>query len=171
MTPFRAVDPYDWAALRALIARAFAGMAGRIDPPSSLHRLTAQDLARQAVTGEVWVIGVPALACVVLTPKGDALYLGKLAVDPGQQGKGFGRTLMDMAEDRARALGFAVLELETRVELAENQRLFTGLGFAQVARTVHPGFDRPTSLTYRKPVERPSLPNPLTDFERKIASP
>lgn len=150
MTPFRAVDPYDWAALRALIARAFAGMEGRIDPPSSLHRLTAQDLARQAVTGEVWVIGVPALACVVLTPKGDALYLGKLAVKPEQQGKGFGRALVAVAQDRARALGFAALELETRVELVENQRFFIGLGFHEVDRKAHPGFDGPTSITWRK---------------------
>ena len=150
MTPFRAVDPYDWAALRALIARAFAGMAGRIDPPSSLHRLTAADLARQAMAAEVWVIGTPALACMVLTPKEKALYLGKLAVEPGAQGRGFGRALVAVADDRARALGFPVLELETRVELVENQRFFSRLGFQEVARKAHPGFDRPTSITYRR---------------------
>jgi GNAT superfamily N-acetyltransferase len=150
MTPHRAVAPFDWAALRALIARAFAGMEGRIDPPSSLHRLTAADLARQAQAGEVWVIGSPPLACMVLTPKPDALYLGKLAVEPARQGKGFGRTLVAVAEERARDLGFSVLELETRVELLENQRFFTSLGFQEVARKAHPGFDRPTSITYRK---------------------
>lgn len=152
MTPYRAVEPFDWPALRALIARAFAGMEGRIDPPSSLHRLTAQDLARQAVAGEIWVIGVPPLACMVLTPKPAALYLGKLAVNPGQQGKGFGRALVALAEVRAVALGFTALELETRVELVENQRFFSGSGFQEVARKAHPGFDRPTSITYRKVV-------------------
>ena len=91
MTPYRAEDPFDWPALPALIARAFAAMEGRIDPPSSVHRLTADDLARMAEVGEVWVIGTPPSACMVLTPKAGALYLGKLAVDPGHQGKGFGR--------------------------------------------------------------------------------
>jgi ribosomal protein S18 acetylase RimI-like enzyme len=150
MTPYQATEPFDWPALRALIARAFAGMEGRIDPPSSLHRLTPTDLARQAVEGEIWVIGSPPLACMVLTPKADALYLGKLAVEPAQQGRRHGRTLLALAEDRARTLGFQVLELETRVELVENQRFFTGLGFQEVARKAHPGFDRPTSITYRK---------------------
>ena len=62
----RALDPYDWQHLRDLLARAFAGMDGRIDPPSSLHHLMAGDIAAQAVTGEVWVIGAPAVACVFL---------------------------------------------------------------------------------------------------------
>lgn len=152
MTPIQALDPFDWTALRALIARAFAMMAGRIDPPSSLHRLTTDDLARLAETGEIRVIGSPPLACMVLTPRPDARYLGKLAVEPGQQGKGFGRALVALAEDRTRARGFSVLELETRLELVENQRFFTGLGFREVARKAHPGFDRPTSITSRKAV-------------------
>ena len=79
MVPFRSADPYDWPALLAVIPRAFAGMEGRIDPPSSLHRLTAEGLARQAADGEVGVIGSkPAEACMVLTPKTGRLYPGKL---------------------------------------------------------------------------------------------
>ncbi len=80
MTPHRASDPYDWAALLDLIRRAFAGMEGRIDPPSSMHALTPESIAAQARSGEVWVIGAPPVACVFLTPKPGALYLGKLAV-------------------------------------------------------------------------------------------
>ena len=148
MTPFRATDPYDWPALLALIQRAFAGMEGRINPPSSLHRLTAKDLSKQ----EVWVIGSPAEACMVLTPKPGLLYLGKLAVEPGLQGRGHGWALVQMAEDRARALGLPVLELETRVELVENHIIFRRLGFLEVVRKAHSGFDRPTSITFAKSV-------------------
>ena len=148
MTPVRATDPYDWPALLAMIQRAFAGMNGRIAPPSSLHRLTVADLSRQ----EVWVIGNPAEACMVLTPKPGRLYLGKLAVEPGLQGKGHGRALLRTAEVRARELGFAMLELETRVELVENHAFFMRLGFVEVARSAHPGFDRPTSVTFGKSV-------------------
>ena len=148
MTPFHATDPYDWAGLLALIQRAFAGMEGRIKPPSSLDRLTADDLA----ASEVWVIGTPAQACMVLTPKPGRLYLGKLAVEPGLQGQGYGRALVRAAEQRALALGLAVVELETRVELVENQAIFGKLGFLEVGRKAHPGFDRPTSITFAKSV-------------------
>ena len=148
MTPFRATDPYDWPALLALIHRAFAGMDGRIDPTSSLNRLTANDLA----ASEVWVIGTPAQACMVLTPKPGRLYLGKLAVEPGLQGQGHGRALVRAAEQRALALGLTVVEMETRVELVENHAIFGKLGFLEVGRKAHPGFDRPTSITFAKSV-------------------
>lgn len=149
MRPYLATDPHDWPALLALIARAFASMQGRIDPPSSLHRLTPQGLA---ASGEVWVMGDPAVACMVLKPVKGALYLGKLAVEPALQGRGLGRIMVSRAEDRAREMGLPHLELETRVELAENHRFYLRLGFHEAGRSAHPGFDRPTSVRYRKRV-------------------
>lgn len=152
MTPYQAHDPFDWPGLLALIHAAFAGMEGRIDPPSSLHRLTPETVAQQARDAEVWVIGTPPVACVFLTPQAEALYIGKLAVHPEQQGQGHARRLLDLAATRAKALGFAALELQTRVELVENHVVFQRLGFTQTGATAHPGFDRPTSLTFRKAV-------------------
>lgn len=152
MTPHRATDPYDWAALLALIQRAFAAMEGVIDPPSSLHRLTPEGIAEQARQGEVWVIGTPPAACVFFTPKEGALYIGKLAVDPLRQGQGLGRALLDLAETRARVLGLPTLELQTRVELTANHAIFQRLGFVQTAATAHPGYDRPTTLTFHRTV-------------------
>ena len=149
-TPIRAVEPYDWAGLLALIRRAFAGMEGRIDPPSSLHRLTPQGLAELARQGEVWVLGDPAVACMVLTAQPGRLHLGKLAVEPALQGRGVGRLMVAWAEERARVLGLAVLELETRVELVENLAFYEKLGFVEVGRSAHPGFDRPTSVRFSK---------------------
>jgi GNAT superfamily N-acetyltransferase len=146
LTPYRAADPFDWDAALALIVRAFAAMEGRIDPPSSIHHFTVQDLQ----AGEFWVIGTPPIACLLLTPKPHALYLGKLAVEPGQTRQGLARALIAMAETRARALGLPALELQTRVELTENHATFGALGFQDVARTAHAGFDRPTSITFRK---------------------
>ena len=148
MTPFQPKEPYDWDALLALIKRAFAGMEGRIDPPSSLNKMTAQDLA--ANEGEVWVIGQPPRACVVLTPKAHALYLGRLAVDPSYQRKGYAHILIDHAEARAHALGLPALELQSRIELVENHAIFFALGFEQTGATTHPGFHGPTSLVFTK---------------------
>jgi GNAT superfamily N-acetyltransferase len=148
MTPFQPKEPYDWDALFSLIKRAFAGMEGRIDPPSSLNKMTVQELA--AHQGEVWVIGRPPRACMVLTPKENALYLGRLSVDPSMQRKGYARVLIAHAETRARALGLPALELLSRIELVENHAIFFALGFKQTASTTHPGFDGPTSLVFTK---------------------
>lgn len=147
MTPRRAT-PEDLPATLSLIRAAFTFMDGRIDPPSSMHRLTIEDLGNS----EVWVIGTPPLACLVLTPKADALYLGKLAVAASERGKGHARALVNHAERRARALGMAALELQTRIELVENQCTFGAMGFTELARTAHEGYDRPTSITYRRPL-------------------
>ena len=150
LKPQRAQDPHDWPHLRDLIVHAFSGMDGRIDPPSSAHHLTAVDIAAQAVDGEVWVIGAPAVACVFLTPMSHALYLGKLAVDPAVQRMGYGRRLIGLAELRAHELALPALELWTRIELTENHATFRALGFVQSGQSSHPGFDRPTTLIFTK---------------------
>ncbi|EEW26254.1 GNAT family N-acetyltransferase [Rhodobacter ferrooxidans] len=152
MTPFQAKDPYDWAALLAMIRRAFAGMEGRIDPPSSIERMTPEALAALSAVSEVWVIGRPARACVVLTPKPAALYIGRLAVDAAWRDHGYARQLVDLAAERARALGLPALELQVRVELLENHETFRAMGFAQTGETTHPGYTQPTSLVFTKPV-------------------
>lgn len=150
MKPQRAQDPYDWPHLRDLIVHAFSGMDGRIEPPSTAHHLTAADIAEQAASGEVWVLGAPAVACVFLTPKPHALYLSKLAVDPAVQRMGYGRRLIGVAELRAQELGMPALELWTRIELTENHATFRALGFVQTRTHAHDGFDRPTTLIFTK---------------------
>jgi GNAT superfamily N-acetyltransferase len=149
MTPRLATDPALWPALLALLHDAFAYMEARIDPPSSLHSLTADALTEQTRQGEIWVIGAP-VACVFVTPRTDALYIGKLAVAQSHRGRGLARSLIDLAGTRAIALGLQALELQTRVELTENHAAFRALGFSEIGRTAHPGFDRPTSITYRR---------------------
>jgi predicted N-acetyltransferase YhbS len=149
MTPYHATDPALWPAILGLLQAAFAYMEGRISPPSSLASLTRESLP---ATAEIWVIGTPPVACVFLTPEPEALYIGKLAVAASHRGQGLARALIDLAETRARALGHPALRLQTRVELVENHAAFRALGFVEVARTAHPGFDRPTSITFRREV-------------------
>ena len=146
-----ASDPALWPAILQLLHGAFGYMEGRIDPPSSLRYLTPEALTRQAEVGEIWVMGSP-VACVFLTPKPGALYVGKLAVDEGLRGRGLARRLIEVAEGRAREQGLPALELQTRVELVENQAAFLAMGFVEVGRTAHPGYDRATSITYRRAV-------------------
>ncbi len=110
------------AAVLTLIRESFAGMDGRIDPPSSMHTLTLADLSD--AKHEVWVIGTPPLACMVLTPQADTIYLGKLAVTPTMRGRGLTRIMVAQAAQRARALTLLAITLQTRIELIENQQIF-----------------------------------------------
>ena len=66
----------DDAALReilTLIHESFAYMDGRVDPPSSMQRLTLDTLQTQAQTGEIWSLGPPPAACGLFTPMSHAL--------------------------------------------------------------------------------------------------
>lgn len=142
-----------WEGVRALILDAFAYMEGRIDPPSSALRLTPQSMAADAGKGALLLAELDGalVGCVFVRPKDDALYVGKLAVRPDLQGQGIGKALVAAAREEARARGLSALELQTRIELAENHAAFARMGFVKVAETAHPGFARPTSITMRAP--------------------
>ena len=127
-------------------------MDERIDPPSSMHRLTAEDIAAQCESGEVWSMGNPPVACVLTKVKNDALYVGKLAVAETHRGKGLASKLIQLAERRAVEKSLNNLELESRIELVENHRLFEKLGFRKTAEGRHDGYTKSTYIVMRKPV-------------------
>ncbi|WP_170379887.1 MULTISPECIES: GNAT family N-acetyltransferase [Ruegeria] len=149
------IQPDDFALYDALalLRASFRYMDARINPPSSIHNLTVEGMqAHCRGGGEIWAMGQPLFACMFLTPKANSLYLGKLAVKEGMRGRGICRTLVDHAASRAADLGLSALELETRVELTENHRVFSRLGFTIVSAGSHVGYDRPTDFLLRKPV-------------------
>jgi len=61
MLPWRVSDTDTKAHedIHALLHLAFAYMDGRIDPPSSLHKLSPSDIVEHAKLHEVWAIGIP----------------------------------------------------------------------------------------------------------------
>ena len=134
----------------SLVQRSFAYMEARIDPPSSMHRLTEEAVAQQCEDGEVWAIGEPPFACVFLKYQPDSLYVGKLAVAQAVRGSGYARQLLDIAATRAADKKLSALELQVRVELVENQEVFKRFGFVKTGEDAHEGYDRPTSITMRK---------------------
>jgi len=144
----------DWEQVRALILDAFANMDARINPPSSALRLTPQSMQADAEKGALLLADHAGelVGCAFARAKGDALYIGKLAVRPRLQGAGIGRRLVDAACEEARRLGLTMLELQTRIELTENHVAFGRFGFVKIAETAHEGFDRPTSITMRAKV-------------------
>lgn len=147
-------DFRNYTELRALLRGSFAYMEARIDPPSSLHNMSPDDLATKIETEDLFLVraaGQP-VACLFGHSRPDCYYIGKLAVAAPQRRKGLARELVNTAATRARALGHDVLELNTRVELVENHAAFARLGFHQSGVFTHPGYDRPTSLTFRLPL-------------------
>ncbi|WP_420411864.1 GNAT family N-acetyltransferase [Roseibium sp.] len=136
-----------------LVQRSFAYMEPRINPPSSMSRLTAASIKEQCMSGEVWTIGERPDACIFLTDKEDCLYIGKLAVREDMRGQGYAKKLIELAAGRARCKGLPALELNTRIELVENHQAFQRLGFAKIAEGRHDGFSEPTYIVMRKYLE------------------
>jgi len=145
-------DFHEWDALHRLLTGAFAGMDGRIDPPSSLTRM-GPDALRDKAAGEFLVLareGGRLAGCGFGTDKAGAFHLSKLAVAPDRQGRGLLRQMMVVLEAEARRQGLSALTLESRVELTENHAAFGALGFRKVGENAHPGYYRKTSWAFRK---------------------
>lgn len=142
-----------WQELLALIMSSFAYMDGVIDPPSSAHRLTLENLAEKARVEIAFVAlnGDEIVGCLFCRPEPPAcLYVGKLCVSPKAQGKGIGKMLLEQAEALARELALPALRLETRIELIANHTKFAAWGFVKTAENAHAGYNRTTSIEMTK---------------------
>lgn len=64
----------------------------------------------------------------------DAAYLKRMWVAPEARGLGLGRRLLQELEDRAQALGYRLLRLETEKNLGEAQQLYRSSGYREVPR-------------------------------------
>lgn len=121
MTTISTASATDATALKALLEAAYRGDSARqgwnheadiLDDeriaPGELEAL----LADPAVTILTARDGEALIGCVAVTCKDTALgYLGMLCVLPTLQSAGLGRRLLDAAEDHARALGLAAMEM------------------------------------------------------------
>lgn len=148
-------DFSDWQAILALLRSAFAYQEERIDPPSSVHALDVESLAKKA-DDETLIIATDAdeiVGCIFARPQPDSLYVSKLAVSPSMQGRGIGTRLMHAVEAMAREISQNTLELNTRIELIENHETFTAMGFVKTGEHAHDGYDRPTFISMQKSLD------------------
>jgi GNAT superfamily N-acetyltransferase len=97
--------------------------------------LVSQGLVHVLDNGEV--IGV-----AVLVPEPGSMLLDNVAVDPVEQGKGYGRLPPAFAEQEARRQGFAVIRLYTNVLMTENLALYPRLGYVETHRGEEKGYSR-----------------------------
>lgn len=79
----------------------------------------------------------------------DSLHIENVAVHPERHGWGFGRALMDYAEEEARRRNLPQMDLYTNALMRENLTLYPQLGWNMTGARREAGFDR---VYFTKPV-------------------
>jgi len=151
----RAATVADASAIAATIAAAFTQYRGKLVPESSAFRETPEAIVEQLANGAGAIVAErngTMLGCVMTELLEGDLYFGRLAVLPAARGLGLAKRLIAAVEDDARRRGLPGVRLGVRIALPENQRLFSSLGYREISREAHPGFDHPTSINMRKPL-------------------
>lgn len=113
---------------RRLHQRAYAKYVERIDgKPEPM----AADWSRVVGDESVWLLEISGrlTGAVVLRNQPDHLLIWSVAVDPASQGYGFGRQLLDFAEQEAHRLGHHAIRLYTNELFTENIRLYQAIGY------------------------------------------
>ena len=152
MLHIRPLQPDDsLAALTALLHRAYARLgalglnytAVDQDEASTARRVAGGHCLLAFWEGQLagTVLLQPTYAqndCAYFTRPGVAA-LHQFAVEPGLQGHGIGRALMQAGEDWARAQGFEELALDTAEPATHLVALYQGLGYEPVSHVQWPG--------------------------------
>jgi ribosomal protein S18 acetylase RimI-like enzyme len=143
----------DAPAIAATIAAAFMQYRGRLVPESGAFRETPEAITAQLAAGSGVIVAERngmMIGCVVTEVLEGDFYFGRLAVLPEARGMGLAKRLIGAVEDEARRRGLPGVRLGVRIALEANQRLFNALGYREISREAHPGFDHPTSINMRK---------------------
>lgn len=137
----RPATPDDVAAIEAIVEAAYSPYIERIGrKPGPM----LEDYPLLVEAGGVYVLdNAGKVQGFIILLKGEgALLLDNLAVAPDAQGLGFGRLLMDFAEQHAIDAGYAAIYLYTHETMTENIALYTRRGYVQTHRAVEQGLRR-----------------------------
>jgi len=144
-------------AVLALLRSSYKSQDGVVDPPSSVTRLTLDQVVADAKAGDLLTAeeeDETLHGCLftktLSNDEGPYLYLYHMAVSPLRQGKGIGSALIRTAETLARGRGLDRLQVMSRVELIDNHAFFERHGFREVGFFTHDGYHRPTSVRFEK---------------------
>jgi ribosomal protein S18 acetylase RimI-like enzyme len=132
--------PEDLPAIRALVQRAYEHYIARIGrKPGPL----LDDYAALVSKKRVHVLSDDGIkGILVLIPEDRAMLLDNIAVDPDAQGRGYGRSLLEFAEQSALAAGCESIRLYTNEAMTENIALYSRIGYVETHRAEENGLRR-----------------------------
>ena len=137
-TPRQATEA-DLPAIRRVITAAYARYLNRMDrPPAPV----LNDYRAETAAGQVWVLGEPVIGVIVLISEEGRLMVENVAVNPSAQGAGYGRRLMEFAEQQAQSRGLSRMTLYTNEIMTENLAIYSRLGYRETARRIEDGYRR-----------------------------
>jgi ribosomal protein S18 acetylase RimI-like enzyme len=141
----------DVSALVHVLRTAFAEQA-TLAPPSGALSETAESVRALMRTARVALAesNGEIVACQFFAPKGDHLYLFRLAVLPAYRRDGIGGALIAYAEEQARAMGLPRTQFSVRLALPRQRAYYERMGYRFVAYGTHAGFSEPTFATLAK---------------------
>lgn len=135
-----------------VIKTAFAEQRGKVNPPSSAERKTIGIVEQELQKAKALVVEIKneIIACVFYQPKGNSIYVDRLAVLPEFRKQGIGKMLMCEVEKLATELGFTKLSLSVRIELTDQQKYYSKMGYKLSVYKSHKGFKEPTYVVMTK---------------------
>lgn len=161
----RTAVPDDVPAIASTLRRAFLEFESLYTPEAFAATISSIDQIRLRLReGPTWVAlqDEAVIGTVSVVPKGDALYVRSMAVDPGARGGGIGRQLMRRVEEYATERGFRRLYLSTTPFLIGAIRLYEKCGFVRSADCPDNLFGTPL-FTMEK-----DLSEPAQGFDRRF---
>lgn len=123
-----------------IMQEAFEEYRGVLEPPSSVHTETVEEVQRAFATGGAVLAweGDLAVGSARFQPRPDYLYVGRVSVLPDWRGRGIGAAMMTALESHARALGLPEIRVEVRLSLPSNVALYRRLGYRTISEQPHP---------------------------------
>lgn len=102
------------------------------------------DYGDAVAAGQAWVAEEDghAVGIVVLIPQADHLLVENIAVRPSAQARGIGRRFLELADERARELGYDEVRLYTHETMTENIAYYPRRGYTETHRGGQDGFRR-----------------------------
>ena len=147
MAVLRQARPEDVAAIERVALAAYSPYLPRMG--GQRPRPLDADYAAAVADHEAWVADEDGevVGYLVVVAEPDALLLDNVAVLPTHHGRGVGRALLELAEERALAGGRTRIRLFTHVTMVENQRLYERIGYVETGRETE---DDRTRVFYEK---------------------
>ena len=134
----RRANPSDLAVVQGISADAY--IAAYVPVLGYIPLPAEEDYGPRIERGEVWLLACDNkdVGVAVLEERPDHLLVYSIAVRPTEQGRGHGGALLDFADQRAAALGFAVIRLYTNMRMEKNIALYRRHGYVETGTRPHP---------------------------------